>query len=242
MSGKRKVLLVDDEKDIREKVARFLQGRGFGVITARDGSDAFAMAQETAPDVVVSDANMPGMDGMQLCRLLKKGARTRTIPVILMSGVWVDEKDQLSGFSGGADDYVVKPFSLRVLLARIEAVLRRFQAGSAPEDEVIESCGIKVDAGARTVSVRGKEVRLTRKEFDLLAVFLRRPGRVLKTGYLLETVWGYDPADYNDPHTIEVHLSSLRRKLGPAAAKRIVSVKGVGYRFDGDPSGVGGSR
>jgi DNA-binding response OmpR family regulator len=138
----------------------------------------------------------------------------------------------LAGFAGGADDYVLKPFSLPVLVARIEAVLRRYSAASDCRDKLKRS-GIELDAAGRSAKVAGKAVAMTRKEFDLLTQLVSKPGRALSIPYLLETVWGYDPADYNDPATVEVHICHLRKKLGSKLGKRIVAVTGHGYKFEG---------
>jgi DNA-binding response OmpR family regulator len=148
-----------------------------------------------------------------------------------MSGARIKEEDILAGFHGGADDYVLKPFSLAVLLARIQAVLRRYK-NSAQAEEKLKRFGIELDPAGRTVKIGGKDVSMTRKEFDLLATLLSKSGRVLSIQYLLETVWGYDPADYNDPGTVEVHVCHLRKKLGPKLAKRLVAVTGHGYKFE----------
>lgn len=226
------ILVVDDDEAVLSSVKRFLESKGFGVVSAKDASSAMLIAQEASPHLVLSDSEMPGMDGHKLCRILKRDPRTAHIPVILMSGVWTSEKDQLSGFEGGADDYLHKPFSLSVLLARITAVLRRFAVPSKVKGELLKSCGISLDPEARTVAIAGKAVRLTSKEFDLLMIFMQKPGRVLKPVYLLETVWGYDPTVYNDPHTVEVHVSSLRKKLGPKLGKCLTNVIGHGYKFE----------
>ncbi|MDE1977173.1 MAG: response regulator transcription factor, partial [Elusimicrobia bacterium] len=156
----------------------------------------------------------------------------RGIPVILMSGVHKGEPDQTEGLDQGADDYLGKPFSTGLLAAKIRAVLRRHAAFDGPRAKV-KYHDLELDLEARTASLKGRLVDLTRKEFDLLETFLRKPRRILGVPYLLETVWGYDPADYNDPHTVGVHVSSLRKKLGGALADKIVGVRGLGYRFDG---------
>ncbi|MFH1723049.1 MAG: response regulator transcription factor [Elusimicrobiota bacterium] len=232
------VLVVDDDPSVLQSVSSYLKAHGFNVVTAREGSAAYAIIQEVAPQVIVTDAEMPGMDGIRLCRLLKKDARTRSIPVILMSGARIGETDQICGFDSGADDYILKPFSFKVLLARVHAVLRRFeQPGEGAE--ILKTCGLQLDPAGRTVSVRGAQVKLTRKEFDLLMSFMRQPDRVLQTRHLLESVWGYDLADYNDPHTVEVHVSSLRKKLGPEVGRRLVSVTGYGYKFEAQSADSG---
>ncbi|HAH05987.1 MAG TPA: DNA-binding response regulator [Elusimicrobia bacterium] len=226
-----KVLIVDDDPAICRLVGKYLASNGFGVVHTDSGSEALLLLRESQPDILLVDAQMPGLDGHSLCRVIKKEGQTRAIPVIIMSGSRIEEKDVLAGFEGGADDYVLKPFSLPVLKARIEAVLRRYETSLKMEKKLKKS-GIELDPAGRTVKVGAKPLSLTRKEFDLLSALLEKSGRILSIPYLLETVWGYDPADYNDPGTVEVHVSHLRKKLGPAFAKRIVCVTGHGYKFE----------
>ncbi len=225
-----KVLVVDDEEAVRAVVRKYLSSQGYAVVLTDNASEALLLLREVKPDVLLIDADLPGLDGFGMCRMLKKDPATRSIPVVIMSGAKIEEKDVLSGFEGGADDYVLKPFSLAVLHARLQAVVRRYSA-SARMDQKLRKQGIELDPAGRTVKVSGKAVSLTRKEFDLLATLLSKAGRVLSVPYLLETVWGYDPADYNDPGTVEVHVSHVRKKLGKAG-KRIVSVIGHGYKFE----------
>lgn len=224
------ILVVDDDRSVLDLTKKFLGSHGYGVVVADNGSEALLLVKEAAPDLVLCDAKMPGLDGRGLLRMLKNGAGTRGLPVVMMSGERIDDTDVVGGLGDGADDYVLKPFSLPVLLARLEAVLRRF----APEKaagETLKRCGIELDAAARTVKSGREPVTLTRKEFDLLAALLSRPGRVHSVTSLLQSVWGYDPADYNDPSTVEVHVSHLRRKLG-ARGRHVVNVLGHGYKFD----------
>lgn len=223
----KKILVIDDSRDLLESVSKALLADGFTVVSAANGSDGRLLAQESAPDLVLSDADLPGLDGHTLCRVLKKSPQTRAIPVIIMSGTMMEEKDIVAGLEGGADDYILKPFPMKVLLARIHAVLRRFEPASEVARE-LKVRGIELDPASREVRVRGKSVALTRKEFDLLALFIEKAGRVLTPGFLLETVWGYDLADYNDPHTVETHISRLRKKIG---AERIENMPGCGYKF-----------
>ena len=224
--GKR-ILVLDDSADLLEAVKKFLSQNGFSIVTGKDGSEGRLLAQESAPDLVLADADMPGLDGHTLCRVLKKDPKTKAIPVIIMSGTMMEEKDIVAGLEGGADDYIIKPFPMKVLLARIHAVLRRFEASPAAARK-LKARGLSIDPAAREVKVDGQAVALTRKEFDLLALLIEKAGRVLTPGFLLETVWGYDLADYNDPHTVESHISRLRKKIG---AERIENVSGCGYKF-----------
>jgi len=227
-----KILVVDDDKSILGTIRRYLSANGLSCVATDNGSEALLLVRESQPDLILVDAEMPGLDGHSICRVLKKEAATQSIPVIIMSGERIEEKDILAGFSGGADDYMLKPFSLQVLLARIQAVLRRFQTPAAAAEK-LRKFDIELDPSGRTVKIAGKDVPMTRKEFDLLSVLIGKAGRVLSIPYLLETVWGYDPADYNDPGTVEVHVCHLRKKLGPKLAKRIVAITGHGYKFDG---------
>jgi DNA-binding response OmpR family regulator len=142
--------------------------------------------------------------------------------------------DQIEGIELGAEDYLSKPMAAALLVTKVKAVLRRCGGAAEMPKTKLKAHGLEIDLQARVVTSKGKRLPLTRKEFDLLLTFLRRPGQVISMQYLLETVWGYDPADYNDPHTIGVHISSLRKKIGPVVAKRIVNVPSLGYRFDAD--------
>lgn len=227
----RKILLVDDDPAILSLVKRYMSAHGFSIVMTDNGSEALFLVRESRPDLILVDAEMPGLDGYSVCRVLKQEATTRAIPIIIMSGNKIEEKDILSGFERGADDYVLKPFSLPVLKARIEAVWRRYEAAER-SDGKLKKAGIEIDPSGRTVKINDDKIQLTRKEFDLLATLLSKAGRVLSVAYLLETVWGYDPADYNDPGTVEVHVSHLRKKLGTRLAKRIVNVPGNGYKFE----------
>jgi DNA-binding response OmpR family regulator len=224
------ILLVEDEADLRGTLKQLLESSAHSVISAENGADALLLARDSRPDLALSDVDMPGMDGATLCRLLRKRPETRSLPVILLSGKRIKDAEVLAGFEGGADDYVLKPFSFAVLNARIHAVMRRRQA-AAPAAARLRRKGLEIDPEGRTAKAHGREIALTRKEFDLLSALAGKAGRVLSVPYLLETVWGYDPAVYNDPHTVEVHVSQLRRKLGPKLGKSLVAMTGCGYKF-----------
>lgn len=225
-----KVLVVDDDPTISRLIKRYLEEHAYSVLVTDNGSDALLLAKEGQPDLVLADVQLPALNGHQLCRILRQETATQSIPLILMSGEKIDEKNVLAGFEGGADDYMAKPFSLPILLARIEAVLRRYQ-DNASKSNALKKYGMQLDPAGRTVKINKKPINLTRKEFDLLTLLISKPGRVLSTSYLLETVWGYDLSDYNDPGTVEVHISHLRKKLGSKIAKHIVNVTGNGYKF-----------
>ncbi len=226
-----KILVVDDIKSVRESLSKTLAHSGFAVVTAANGSDGLAVAREIIPDLVLTDAEMPGLDGHSLCRVLKREPSTSGLPVIIMSGEMVEERDIVAGLDGGADDYIIKPFPVKVLVSRIKAVMRRY-AKSPEKLKKLQKCGIELDPSAREARLRGKKIELTRKEFDLLALFIEEPNRVLPVNFLLETVWGYDPAVYNDPHTVETLISRLRKKLGQEISKRIVNSHRMGYKFE----------
>ncbi len=231
MPARSRILLVDDEADNRRVYGAVLEAGGYAVTRATNAQEAFASALESVPDLILSDVSMPGGDGLTLLAQLRAEKKTARVPVVLMSGVHTGAGEQADGLDQGADDYLPKPVAPALICAKIAAVLRRY---GAPEElgEQLKAQGLVIDVSARTVKVSGKSVALTRKEFDLLTTFLRKPGRVLSAPFLLETVWGYDLADYSDPHTVGVHVSTLRRKIGSKIADRIVAVPGLGYRFD----------
>lgn len=224
-----KILVVDDSDDERSVLGDLLKAEGFSVISAQSALDGFAAAVDGAPDMILSDVSMPTEDGMTFVRRLRGDARTAAIPVLLMSGSNTSIEDQAEGHDLGADDYVTKPYSHKLLVSKIHSAIRR--RFSEQMHQSLEVVGINIDFSARLASLKGVPLKLTRKEFDLLTTFLRKPERVLSIPFLLETVWGYDPAQYNDPATVHSHVSSLRRKIGKAAGDRIVSVPALGYRF-----------
>lgn len=227
-----KILLVDDDRKMLEVMRRYLENHDFSVIFTDNGSEALMMARDSRPDLIVADVELPGLDGLALCKALKNSPDTAHMPVIIISGGRTEAEDIVEGYGKGADDYLTKPFAFPVLTAKINAVLRRYSAYSGGAAAKIKSEGLEIDPGARTVKIDGKPAVLTRKEFDLLTLLLEKKGRVLGIPYLLETVWGYDMATYDNPHTVETHISSLRKKLGTKLAKRIESVTGHGYKFE----------
>ena len=228
----KKIMLVEDDRKMLEVMRRYLENRGFSVIFTDNGSEALMLARDSGPDLIVADVGLPGLDGFQLCKALKSSAGTESIPVIIVSGDRTDDDDIVAGYDKGADDYLTKPFAFSVLAAKINAVLRRYGAGAGPSARKLREQGLELDPAARAVTLDGKKVALTRKEFDLLTLLLERKGRVLGVPYILETVWGYDMATYDNPHTVESHVSNLRKKLGPKLAARLVSITGHGYKFE----------
>ncbi len=225
----RSVLVVDDEPTIGEVVARYLEKAGYEATVAGDGPTALGYADERLPDLVVLDLMLPGMDGLQVMRRLRE--RRRTLPVILLTAKG-EESDRIVGLSLGADDYVVKPFSPRELVARIDAVLRRADPAEAPEREpAIELGDLRIDPAERRAYVRGEEVQLTHREFELLLFLARHPGQAFSRSQLMEHVWDY--SFFSDTSTVTVHVRRLRSKieLDPARPAHLETVWGVGYRL-----------
>ncbi|GAB4400462.1 MAG: response regulator transcription factor [Anaerolineales bacterium] len=223
----KKILVVDDEREIVKVVRAYLQDAGFSVVTAADGQEALTVFRHEKPALVILDWMLPKMSGMDVCRALRKES---DVPIIMLTAR-VEETDKLIGLELGADDYVTKPFSPRELVARVRAVLRRAEGGEAPP-EIVEAGDVRLDMASRTVEVRGKRVDLTPTEFDLLAVLAQNPGRVFTRMQLLDKVQGYAYEGYE--RTIDVHIKNLRQKIEetPSEPRHIVTVYGVGYRFE----------
>jgi DNA-binding response OmpR family regulator len=222
-----KVLVVDDEQDILDLVRYHLEREGYQVVGCRDGKSALDLVGREKPDLVVLDLLMPGVDGFEVCRRLR---RESSIPIVMLTAK-ADETDTVVGLELGADDYVTKPFSPRELVARVRAVLRR---GTGPADQGPLTIGdLAMDFARYQVRVGGTDVVLTAKEMELLKALVQARGRVLSRDFLLERVWGYDRAAEIESRTVDVHVRRLREKLG-REARRIVTVKGVGYRFDNE--------
>lgn len=224
------VLIVDDENDLVELVRYHLEKNGLTCLEARDGESALRVAKERAPDLIVLDLMLPGVDGLEVCRKLRNDSKTASIAIIMLTAK-AEEVDRIIGLEMGADDYMVKPFSPRELVARVKAVLRR---GQSQEGATRQRVGrLEVDEGTHQVFVAGAVVELTVKEFDLLCALMRAHGRVLNREQIMETVWGYSNAADIESRTVDVHVRRLREKLGEEY-KRVVTVKGVGYRFDAE--------
>jgi len=222
------VLVVDDEPTIAEVVSRYLQRAGYETRVAVDGPQAVELAESSRPDLVVLDLMLPGLDGLEVMRRIRNADGERTAVILLTAKG--EESDRVVGLRLGADDYVVKPFSPAELVARVDAVLRR--AEHSPVDESpIEFDGLRIDAKARRVLVRGEEVSFTQREFDLLSYLARHPGRVFSRNQLMDAVWHY--SFYSDTSTVTVHVRRVRAKIevDPAAPRFLQTVWGVGYRF-----------
>ena len=224
--SKDSILIVEDDEDIVELLAFNLQSAGFAAETARDGYEGLAKARRNPPAAVILDLMLPGLDGFEVCKELKRDPKTASAPIIMLTARG-EEVDRIVGLELGADDYVVKPFSPRELVLRLRSVLKRH----APEPEkrqVLARDGLSVDMAAHRVSLDGAEVALTATEFKLLAELFQSAGRVLTRDRLLNSVWGYEFEGY--ARTVDTHIRRLRQKLGPFA-DMIETVRGVGYRF-----------
>ncbi len=224
------VLVVEDEPDIRNLIVLHLSREGFRCRTAKSGPEALREARAATPDLVILDLMLPDLDGLEVCRRLRSDAATATIPIIMLTAK-ADEVDRVVGLEMGADDYVVKPFSPKELIARIRAVLRR--ARPAAEARVLRAGAVTIDSMRHQVDVAGTAVELTPKEFDLLRALVEAAGRVLSREQLLERVWGYTRGGDIESRTVDVHVRRLRAKLGDTG-RRIATLKGVGYRFEDD--------
>jgi phosphate regulon transcriptional regulator PhoB len=222
------VLVVDDERDIVELVRYHLEKDGFRCLVATDGPSALRLCREAGPDVLVLDRMLPGLDGLEITRQLRRDPATARLPIIMLTAR-ADEVDRVVGLEVGADDYVVKPFSPRELVARVRALLRR--TGEPPARSVTRLGSLTVDEERHQVAVAGRPVELTAREFGLLVALLRAGGRVLSREQLLDAVWGYANAAEIESRTVDVHIRRLREKLG-LAARHIVTVKGAGYRVE----------
>ena len=223
---KPKILVVDDEPDAVELIQFNLKANGCDVITAADGEEALEKARSVLPNLIVLDIMLPEVDGMEVCKILRRDPRTSGIPIIMLTAK-AAEIDRVLGLELGADDYVTKPFSPRELVLRVKRLLR---AGTAPEEKVDHFVWkeLSIDIPRHQVTIKGKAVDLTATEFKLLTVLAQRRGRVQSRDQLLHDVWEYD--NLIDTRTVDTHMRRLREKLGPAA-KYLDTVRGVGYRF-----------
>ncbi|MER7999962.1 response regulator transcription factor [Streptomyces sp. NPDC095613] len=226
MESNKSILVVDDDPTVAEVVTGYLERAGFAVHQAPDGPAALRATELRWPDLVVLDLMLPGMDGLEVCRLLRSRG---PVPVIMLTARG-DEDDRILGLEIGADDYVTKPFSPRELVLRVESVLRR---GSSPQPPgaTLSAAGLELDPAARRATKHGHDLSLTLREFDLLAYFLRHPGQVCDRDRLMREVWGWE---FGDLSTVTVHVRRLRGKIedDPARPGLIHTVWGAGYRFD----------
>lgn len=223
-----RLLIVDDDANLRHTLSYAFKQEGFEVVSAEDGDKALAAFRQSRPNMVILDVMLPGRDGFEVCRALR---RESDVPVLMLTARDT-ELDKVVGLEIGADDYLAKPFSTRELVARVRAMLRRTRrAEPSPGDLRFELDGLVLDGARHRVSVEGREIDLKPKEFDLLAFFMGHPGQAFGREQLLASVWGYDFA--GDSRTVDTHIKTLRDKLGDSAEQPrwVETVRGVGYRF-----------
>lgn len=219
------VLLVEDEQRLREIVSDYFKSEGFTVVEAEDGKQALLQFEVHNIDLIILDIMLPEIDGWSVCRRIRKES---VVPIIMLTAR-SDEEDTLLGFELGADEYVTKPFSPKVLVARAKTLLRRAEGLIGQDENMLSLCGIEVNKLSRTVIVNGNEIILTHKEFELLLYLMENKGIVLSRQHLLDHLWGYDY--YGDDRTVDTHIKKLRNKLGERA-KHIATVIRVGYKFE----------
>ena len=226
-----KVLVVEDEEALLFTLAHNLKREGYSVLTAARGDDALRIAREAKPDLIVLDVMLPGIDGMQVCRMLR---RDMDVPIIMLTALG-GEGDRVAGLDTGADDYMPKPFGMRELMARVRALLRRSSPRAEPDagPTLVIAGDLEVDRERREVRRGNMVVRMKPKEFELLLFFVQHPGRVFSREQILDEVWGYD--FYGGPRTVDVHVRWLRQKIEDDAANptRLRTVRGSGYLFEG---------
>lgn len=222
-----KILVVDDEESILELVAFNLTQAGFRPITTKDGLEGLEMARRDKPDLIVLDVMLPGLDGLEICRVLRKET---DIPILMLTARKT-ESDKVIGLDLGADDYLTKPFSPRELVARIKAVMRRSGSEALSSPNILERGELVINPAKHEVFVRGEKIVLTFKEFELLKLLASHPGRVFTREYLLERLW--DDGIFSDTRTIDVHIRHLREKVeaNPGVPEYIQTVRGLGYKF-----------
>jgi two-component system alkaline phosphatase synthesis response regulator PhoP len=224
--AKQKILVVDDEPGLVELVKDVLERNEYSVISAGNAELAIKKVRESRPDLIILDLNLPGIGGIEVCRILKRDKKTSSIPIIMLT-VKSTETNKITGLEAGADDYMAKPFSAGELVARARAVLRRLlYAGE--QGEVLVSGDIRLDSTEHMAYVKDKQINLTPKEFNLLYLLMKKKGRVLNRTFLMENIWGYEYL--GGTRTVDVHVRHLREKLGEEA-KRIETIEGVGYKF-----------
>ena len=234
MMPAKRIVTVEDEVDLAELLAYNLRKVGYDVDIARDGPSGLRRIQEVVPDLAILDIMLPQMSGLQIARQIRTNPKTVNVPVLFLTAK-AEEIDQIGGLQAGGDDYVTKPFSIKVLLARVEALLRRSRAAGTADGDTIELNGVRVDMSTHELRVRGELVRVTLTEFRLLVALLRGRGKVLTRADLMYTAMG--PDVLVTTRTIDVHVAAIRKKLG-SCGNMIRTVRGVGYLMDENREGV----
>ncbi|MGN2338244.1 winged helix-turn-helix domain-containing protein [Clostridium cagae] len=226
-----KILIVDDEEHIIELLKFNLINAGYKVLSSNNGIDALKIAKIEKPKLILLDLMLPGLDGFDVCKEVKKDKETQNISIIMLTAKG-EEIDKILGLELGADDYITKPFSVRELLARVKAVLRRTYPGVDIENNSYESKGLKIDFDRHEVFINNQKVELTLKEFDLLKILIKNKGKILQRETLLDKIWGYEYI--GETRTVDVHIRYLRKKIeeDDKNPKFIETIRGVGYRFN----------
>ena len=229
----KKILLVEDDEKLIANLADKLRAEGYDVFTALDGDTGWEMARGDSYDLIVLDIMLPRLDGISLCRLIRNVPDSEYVPIIMLTARGT-ENDKIHGLETGADDYIVKPFSLGEFLSRVRAQMRRPAPVSQMKQDDLVFVDLRLDLTARRVFIGDEEIRLSNKEFDLLTLFMRNQNAVLSRDFILTNVWGHDYFPM-DKRTVDVHIRWLREKIedNPSSPKRISTVRGVGYRFEG---------
>lgn len=225
-----RILIIEDERPIAQSIAYTLKREGYDVTIAHHGAEGLRLALGTpAPSLIILDLMLPGVGGLEICRTLRQRQRA-WIPVVMLTAK-AEEIDRVIGLEIGADDYLTKPFSMRELVARVKAMLRR-PVAEQPQDQVLQAHNVEVDLRRHAATSDGKTLVLSPKEFDLLVLLLRNRGRAMSRNDILTQVWG-DEGPYRDPHTVDVHMRWLREKIEPNPSKpvRLLTIRGVGYTF-----------
>ncbi len=227
--AKESILIVEDEKNILELVKYNLEKEGFSVFCATTGDNGLEDARKKNPALIILDLMLPGLDGIEVCKILKQNYRTSQIPIIMLTAK-AEEMDKIVGLELGADDYMTKPFSPRELIARVKAVLRRGREKKAG-DEILRAGLLEVDTAKYQASFNGKILTLTSKEYSLLKILMESGGRALSRETLLKEVWGYQNAFHIETRTVDMHIGQLRKKIKNESS-RIITVPSIGYRFN----------
>lgn len=226
---KKKILIVDDEEHILELLKFNLEKNGFEVFSSDNGEDCIVLIEQHNVDLLVLDLMLPGMDGIDVCKEIRKMDRFQSLPIIMLTAKG-EETDRILGLELGADDYITKPFSVRELIARVKAVLRRSDTKGGEKNKILKLKGITIDTEKHEVTVDGAPVDLTLKEFELLKVLVENRGKVLSRNVLLDDIWGFDY--FGETRTVDVHIRHLRKKIGDdETGEYIETIRGVGYKM-----------
>lgn len=227
---RKKILIIDDEENIVELIKFNLELNGLETIVAYDGLEGFVKTKEEMPDLILLDWMLPGISGIEICKKIRSDEKIKSIPIIMLTAKNL-ENNKVEGLNTGADDYITKPFSIKELMARLNAVLRRYEADSKKKSEKIIEGDLLIDLNNYTVSKNQETLELTLKEFELLSILAQNKGKVLSRNFLLDKIWGYEY--FGETRTVDVHIRHLRKKIedDDKKPKYIETVRGVGYKF-----------